>query len=106
MRELVEDGHADLLTQLLGVREGLLEWDAVDRDLVRKEADTVAAFGQRHAVVEAEDVGLLGVLVLDDDGDVPERRGDVGRQRVECRTDVIVEGHRSPVDASCRFGAR
>ena len=39
--------------------------------------------GSGHAVVEAEEVRVLGVLVLDDDGDVPQRgrRGAAGARR-------------------------
>ena len=53
----------------------------------------VAALRQRDALVEAEQVGVVRVLVLDHDRDVVERRGKVGRQRVERCLDVVVEGH-------------
>src|SRR5207248_4107850 len=82
--ELVEDGDSDLQFQLCGVRKLLLERPAVDRQRVR----LVPA-----AVVQPEEVGVVRVLVLDDDGDVLEAAGEVGRQRVERAPDVLLEAH-------------
>ena len=84
--------------------------DAVDGDRVREKAGHVAALRERHAVVEAEQVGILRVLVLDDDGDVLERRCEIGRELVERGADVVVERHRmtSAINAFCvcrRFSA-
>ena len=80
MAELVEDGDADLLAELPRLGKVLRERQVVDRDRVRLERRLNAPLGQRHAVVEAEEIGILRVLVLDDDGDVLERSGDVRRQ--------------------------
>jgi hypothetical protein len=93
VRELVQDGDPDLLAQLLGVLEALLERDTVDRDLVGEEPAHVPAFGERYAVIEAEEIGILGVLVLDDDGDVLERPRDVRRELVEGRANLLLEAH-------------
>src|SRR5207302_1605518 len=83
--ELVEDGDPDLAFQLGRVAKRLLERAAVDRDRVR----AVVA-----ALVEPEEVRVVGVLILDDDGDVLEAAGEVGRKRVERTADVRVEAHR------------
>ena len=66
--------------------------------------------GKRDAVVQAEEVGIVRVLVLDDDGDVLERGGEVRRELVERRSHVVVERHRitSAISAFCvcsRFSA-
>ena len=48
---------------------------AVDHDPVRQRAAVVpAALGQRKALVEAEQVRLVGVAVLDQDDDVVQQR--------------------------------
>src|SRR5256885_13485756 len=77
--ELVKHGDADLAFQLDGVVKRLLERTAVDRDRVR----AVVA-----ALVEAEKVGVVRVLVFDDDGDVLEAARELGRERVERPADV------------------
>ena len=82
MPELVEDGDADLPLELVRVGERLDERPAEDRDLVG------------HVLValpEPEEVGVAGILFLDDDGDVLERPGDARRQRVERPADVLLE---------------
>ena len=43
-------------------------------------------------MVEAEEVGILGVLVLDDDGEVSKRFREVRRELVEGGADVVLEG--------------
>src|SRR5687767_5934672 len=93
VRELVQNRDADLLAQVVRVREALLERDPVDRDLVGELTGHVAALRERNAVVEAEEVGVVRVLVLDDDRDVLEGRGEVGRQLVERGTNVPLERH-------------
>src|SRR3954468_12328055 len=90
--ELVEDGHADLLLELRGVRERLDERPSKDGDLVRQV---------RVRLPESEQVGVLRVGLGDDDGDVLERRRELRRQRVERPADVILEGHQR-----ARSGAR
>jgi hypothetical protein len=87
--ELVQHRDSDLVAQLLGVGKGRLERNPVDRNLVGEHADVVAALWQRHAVVEAEEVGIVRVLVLDDDRDVAERAGDLGREVVESGLDQL-----------------
>src|SRR4026209_914065 len=93
VRQLVENGDPDLLAQLLGVREALLERDPVDRDRVGEEAALVSALRQRHAMVEAEEIGILGVLVLDDGREGAERALQVLRELVEGLAYRILEGH-------------
>ena len=61
-------------------------------------------------MVEAEQVRIVRILVLDDDGDVLERSGEVGRELVERSANVVVERHRmtSAISAFCvcsRFSA-
>src|ERR687892_1986018 len=91
VREFVEDRDPDLLTKLVGVGKALLERNSVDRDLVGQRAGHVAALGERYAVVEAEQVRIVGVFVLDDDREVLERPGQVRRKLVEGGPDVILE---------------
>src|SRR5437764_108947 len=59
--ELVEDGDPDLLLELGRVREGLGERLSEDRDLVGHVLGRLP---------EPEQVGIVRVLVLHDDGDV------------------------------------
>ena len=61
-------------------------------------------------MVQAEEIRVVGVLVLDDHGDVPERGREVGRELVEGGAHVILERHRitSAMSAFCvckRFSA-
>jgi hypothetical protein len=42
-------------------------------------------------VVEAEEVGIVRVLVLDDDRDVAEPAGDLGREVVESGLDQLLK---------------
>src|SRR5262245_10875160 len=86
VRQLMEDGDLDLALELLRVGKRLLEGQAIDRDLGRQVG---------RLLEEAEEVGILRVLVLDDHGDVVETAREVGRQRVESTAHVLVErrGH-------------
>src|SRR5262245_25849035 len=72
--ELVEDRDPDLLLELRRVGERLHERLAEDRDLVRHVLG---------GLPEAEQVGVVRVLLLDDHGDVLERPRQLWRQRVE-----------------------
>ena len=94
---------ADLVAELVGIREGLLERDPIDRDRVRWHPGHVAALGERNAVVQAEEIGVLGVLGLDDDRHVGEGGGEVRRELVERCANVVVERHRmtSAMSAFC-----
>ena len=61
-------------------------------------------------MVQPEEIGIVGVLVLDDDGDVLEGCGQVGWQLVERCSHVVVERHliTSAISAFCvcnRFSA-
>jgi hypothetical protein len=90
--ELVENRDPDLALELVGVRKRLLERDPVDRDPVGELARVArAALGQRDAVVEPEQVGVVGMLVFDDDRDVLERTGEIAREGVERGADVVFE---------------
>ncbi len=83
MRDLVQNGHADLPLEVIGiVAELVLERPAVDRDARRQ------IFG---LLEQAEEIRILRVLVLDDDGDVLELGGDVRRKRVERAAYRLVE---------------
>ena len=72
-----EHGHPDLTLEITWGGKLVLEWKAVDRDRVGQRTGVVAALGQRDSLVEAEQIGILGVLVLDDDRDISERRCDL-----------------------------
>ena len=76
MRQLVEDGDADLVLELGRVLERLDERQSVDRHLGRQK---------RLRLEQPEEVGILRVLVLDDDGDVLKRGGELGRSASSAR---------------------
>ena len=94
MAQLVQNGDADLLAQLAWIGNdsssgcGRSRW-------CREDAGHVAAFGERDAVVEAEQVRILWMLVLDDDGDVLERSGEVG---AKARREQRERGRRTSPD--------
>src|SRR6476619_8420568 len=52
------------------------------------------ALGQRRSFVQAEEIGILGMLVVDDDSNVFERVRELRRQRIERRAHMLLEGHR------------
>jgi hypothetical protein len=45
-------------------------------------------------VVQAEEVGVVRVRVLDDDRDVTKGRGDLRGKRVQGRPNVVFKGHK------------
>ncbi len=102
MRQLVDDGDADLILQLRRVREVGLERQAEERDLVWQRHVVRAPLGGRHALVQAvepavgaraAELGLLsGGGVLDDHGHVLEQHGELRRQAVERAFDEDLEG--------------
>jgi hypothetical protein len=59
-----------------------------------------------EAVVPAEQVRLLRMLVLDDDGHVLERSGDLGREVVDRRLDMLFERHQYAGCKGCRLRKR
>src|SRR4051794_4895766 len=92
VRELVKDGDTDLVLEPRGVvAEVCLEREPVNGHLGRH----VGSF-----LEEAEDLRVVGVLLLHDDSDVLEAAREVGRERVECLPDAVLEaGHQY---AGCR----
>src|SRR5262245_13233282 len=94
MRDLVQDRDADLRFEHgRVVPELVLERQPVDGDLVRKNARVLGPLGERDAEIEAEEVGIFRVLVLDDDLDIRHRLPEVGGQRRERPLHVLLEGH-------------
>lgn len=89
MTDLMEDGDSNLALEVGGIREGLLERPAVDHDPVGERAGMVGS--RAEAVVPAEEVGLVGVLVLDHHCDILERGRDLLREAVQRRLDVGFE---------------
>src|SRR5919109_3606528 len=87
--DLVEDGDANLAAQLLRFGEPLDEREPVDHDLVGERTGALA--GRAEPAVEAEEAGLIRVLVLDHDRDVVERLRQLGRNVVQRRADVLLE---------------
>src|SRR5581483_3410687 len=72
VRQLVQDGNADLALQRgRVVAEVLDERAPLDRD---------PSWQVRRVVEEAVQLRLVRVLLLDDDGDVLESAGELGRQ--------------------------
>ena len=69
---------------------------AVDHDPVRQLAAVLpAALGQREALVEPEQVRLVGVAVLDQDDDVVQQLHQLGRHLVERVGDELLELRRA-----------
>ena len=91
MTDLVQDRDPDLPLELVRVGKSPLERPAVDDDPVWKCTGVVATRPQ--PVVPAEEVRLVRALVLDDDGDVLERDGDLLGEVLERRLNVVFEGH-------------
>src|SRR5699024_856491 len=90
VRDLVDDGHRDLVHQLLLGRAEIAERSAEDRDGVREEPGIGGvAFGERDPLVQAQQVGLLGVPVGDQHHHVVHGREQLVRDRVE---GVVDEG--------------
>src|SRR5580765_5748785 len=88
VRQLVEDGDADLLLEPLRiVPEVLDERPPVDRDPGRQIG---------RLVEQPVDVGLLGILLLDHDRHVLEPARELGRQHLECGAYMLLEpAHRA-----------
>src|SRR5262245_15386645 len=91
MADLVEHRDPDLAAQLHGIGKCALERPLVDHDRVRERAGVILA--EADAEIHAEQPGLVGVLLLDDDGDVVEHPGELVGQLVERRLDLILELH-------------
>src|SRR2546421_12981852 len=85
VRELVQDGAPDLLLELGRVRERLRERLAEDRDLVRHVLGRLP---------EAEQLGVVRVLVLNDHGDVFHGLRKLRGQFIQRLPHVLLEPHR------------
>ena len=83
MRQLVQDGDPDLLLEPLRISELPDERPPKDRDLVREVLVRLP---------EAEEVRIVRILVLDDNGDVLECCREVRRELVQGGPDVVIEG--------------
>src|SRR5882757_3258648 len=82
--ELVQDGDPDLLLQLGRVGKGLHKRLSEDRDLVGQVLGRLP---------EAEQVGVAGQFLLDDDRDVFEGLRELRRQFVQRPANVLLERH-------------
>ena len=89
--ELVDHGDPDLLDEVVEVLRHEAQWDAVKADPVWQRPAVVLPLGQGDTFVQTQQVGLVRVLVLDDNDDVAEARGELGRQRIEGVLDNCVE---------------
>ncbi len=85
----MDDGHVHLVGELVEVVARLAEREAVDRDDVGPFL--AGAFGVRHAVVEAEQVGLVGITIGDLHDDVVEHRLQLVGELVEGIGDELLE---------------
>ena len=75
MGELVHDGDGDLVDHLLLGVTHLEQSAAIDRDHIGQGAGVVAvALGQRHTLVEPEQIRLVGMPILDQHDDVVDGR--------------------------------
>lgn len=87
MRDLMDHGVPDGLDDVIEIAAARSDRQPVDRDAVGQEAGIAAGpLGQRHAVVEPEQVGRR-THVLDNDGNIAHEPAELGRDRVECGLD-------------------
>src|SRR3954452_1176056 len=92
VRDLVDDGDRDLLDHLVLGLADVADGRAVDHDPVgQRTAVLPASLGQRVALVEPEQVGLLLVAVLHEDDDVVQQRHQLRRDLVEGVGDQLLE---------------
>src|SRR3954466_6942605 len=92
VRDLVDDGDRDLLDDLVLGLADVTDRQPVDHDPVgQRPAVLPAALGQRVALVQPEQVRLVGVAVLDEDDDVVQERHELGRHLVEGVGDQLLE---------------
>src|ERR1700756_4493810 len=89
--ELVEDGHADLVLELGRFGKRLHQRPAEDADAGGKGAGPVASLRQWHALVQAEEVGIVGVLVLDRDLEVAQGCPQLRRERLDGPLNTVLE---------------
>ena len=61
--ELVRHGHPDLVHEVVEVLGHQAQRHPVDGDPVGQRSGVLVALGERHALVEPEQVGVVGVLV-------------------------------------------
>ena len=74
-----------------GIGERLDEREPEDADPVGQRPRPVAPLGERHALVEPEEVGVLGMLVLDRDLEIPDRLLELAGSEATARLDVLLE---------------
>src|SRR3954447_1622439 len=92
VRDLVHDGHRDLLDDVVDGVADVADRLAIDHDPVRQRPAVLpAALGQRVALVEPEQVGLVVVAVLDEDDDVVQQEHELLRHLVEGVGDELLE---------------
>ena len=85
VRHLVHHRDPYLVDHILEAVADRHRGPAVDRDAVREGAEVGAvALRKRDAGVEAEEVGVVSRgVILDDDDDVAQQRGELARNPVE-----------------------
>ena len=88
----MEDGDPDLGVELGRVGKRHDERPPEDPDPVGQAPRPVAALGEWDALVEPEEVGVVRVLLLDRDLDVPDRLPQLGRERAEDAGNPFLEG--------------
>src|SRR6476469_3652848 len=103
---LMNDRDRDLLDHVLLVVADVEDRLAIDGDPVRQHAAVVGrALRQRHAVVEPEQRGVLGVAVLDQDHDVLHGGHELARDEVEGVADQLLEPLARHGEAHGRFAS-
>ena len=89
--ELEDEIRKTVLHELGRVGKRLDQRHAEDADAVGKRAGPVASLRQRHALVQAEEVGIVRVLVLDGDIEVAHGRPQLRRERLDGPRNPILE---------------
>jgi hypothetical protein len=93
MSDLVHDGDPHLVDDLGVGGADRADRPLVDGDAVRKDAAVaLVAFGERHALVEAQQTRRP--VVLDQYGDVPHLPAEFGRQAIQCLADQFLDALR------------
>jgi len=93
VRDFVHDRDLDLLDELIEVLAHRAQGESIDRDLVGEFHQPVAfAFGEGYSLVQAKEVGLLVMSILDGDHHVLHQCLELWVEGVNRLLDMTDEG--------------